>query len=80
MDAYFIHFIAEALDVALGLEHLHNREPSIVHGDLKGVSVAFILMRAICLSVISRSIFLLRYRDGLAWLISALQVRSIQKQ
>lgn len=31
---------AKALDVALGLQYLHDLTPSIVHGDLKGVSVS----------------------------------------
>jgi hypothetical protein len=33
----------QALDVALGLEHLHSREPTIVHGDLKGVGATSVV-------------------------------------
>ena len=32
--------IAQALDIIQGLEHLHSMTPSIIHGDLKGVSLA----------------------------------------
>jgi hypothetical protein len=28
----------KVLDIALGLEYLHNVKPTVIHGDLKGVS------------------------------------------
>jgi hypothetical protein len=30
-------FVFQPLDVALGLEYLHNMSPKIIHGDLRGV-------------------------------------------
>ncbi|KIM75548.1 hypothetical protein PILCRDRAFT_13465, partial [Piloderma croceum F 1598] len=45
-DTYYVHL---ALDVALGLEHLRSREPSIVHGDLKGLNVFITHSRRACL-------------------------------
>ena len=51
-DTYCIHLVSllrtilykyvlilfQALDIIQGLQYLHNFAPSIVHGDLKGVS------------------------------------------
>lgn len=34
-------------DVAAGLHYLHNHEPPIIHGDLKGVRVHFVLRLAV---------------------------------
>jgi hypothetical protein len=55
LDTYCIHLVSsrvkvchitadvitQALDMAQGLEYLHGLAPSIVHGDLKGVSSPF---------------------------------------
>jgi len=39
-----------ALDIAMGLEHLHSLNPSIVHGDLKGANVLITDSRRACLA------------------------------
>ena len=58
-DTYCIHLVSslwtmlykpmlklfQALDIIQGLQYLHNFAPSIIHGDLKGVSTALFDIR-----------------------------------
>jgi hypothetical protein len=71
-----IDVIMQALDIALGLEHLHSLNPSIVHGDLKGVGLTCIPGPIIAnLNVLTRPMSSSRIREELAWLILVLQQR-----
>jgi serine/threonine protein kinase len=35
--------ILQVRDIASGLKYLHNLDPPVVHGDIKGVSMAIII-------------------------------------
>jgi len=66
----------QALDTVQGLEYLHSQKPSIIHGDLKGVSH---MSPKLQITVPSPSIPAQCPREELVLLISALPLRRIQK-
>jgi hypothetical protein len=59
--------------MALGLEYLHGLQPSIVHGDLKGVSLLCIKDQLLRLNSPSRPMSSSRNLAELAWLTSVWQ-------
>jgi hypothetical protein len=56
--------------MALGLEYLHGLQPSVVHGDLKGVSLLCIKGQLPRLNSPFRPMSSSRNLAGLAWLTS----------
>jgi len=48
--------IIQVLDVALGLEYLHSFNPPIIHGDLKGVSVFYLIIHGLILNCFQTNI------------------------
>jgi hypothetical protein len=41
----YMLMLSQALDMIQGLQYLHSLAPSIIHGDLKGVSIALFEIR-----------------------------------